>query len=66
MPRDVVSQPGGEIDEEFDYIGAYVNTENPSTGTFDAPNQSRGPDSGAKPGGYAEGRFATDLESNLR
>ncbi|KAJ3507334.1 hypothetical protein NLJ89_g6364 [Agrocybe chaxingu] len=55
----------GEDEDEYDYIGAYVhsNPNSPMKAEFgpgaDAP--VGGPGRG---GGYAEGRFATDLEGN--
>ncbi|CAA7270491.1 unnamed protein product [Cyclocybe aegerita] len=56
----------GEEEDEYDYIGAYVhsNPNSPMKAEFgpsaDAP--VGGP--GRSGGGYAEGRFATDLEGN--
>jgi hypothetical protein len=58
---------GGDLDEDYDYLSAYVNSGGPedagSLGPLRVANESGGDGRQAQGhGGYGNGRFTTDLE----
>ncbi|KAH9476315.1 Sphingolipid long chain base-responsive protein PIL1 [Psilocybe cubensis] len=70
-----VGRTQADVEDDYDYISAYVNSSNPSSpirGDFpsNAPGQGTSLPAGlgGKAGGYGDGRFTTDLEggSSLR
>ncbi|KAF8066570.1 hypothetical protein FPV67DRAFT_1767534 [Lyophyllum atratum] len=57
-------------DDDYDYLGAYVNAGSPNDagnlGQLKVANETPGGGGARGPGGYGEGRFATNLEGGLR